>query len=115
MFRNPEIHIEFDELIRPVDTIISMVYSRDIKNRLPDLFEKYKELSLIHQSSHKDLNDILKESVKQCLLLLSKQYLKKKLFKVLSQDGLIYYIYTQIHLLAIGGLTELIDNMPITQ
>ena len=105
---------EFDQLINPVDTLISLIYKRELKFAILEFFQKYGEASLSNKGALEEMDITIKTFVSRTLASISKKY-RKKLRLVLTDDGIIYYIYSNFYVLMITELEERIDSMPPKQ
>jgi len=99
---------QFENDIFGLDAIIDIIFNRELKSFVNIVFEKYRDASLKVESSHKEIDGHIKISVKKCLLLISKSYMKK-LYNTFSQDGLIYYIYSCFYNLFVSELENKIN------
>lgn len=107
----PSEYTEFEQLINPTDTIITLIYRRELKYRLLEFFTKYESTSLTNPNALKELEALIKEFVSRTLQLLSGEYLKK-LHLVFNDDGIIYYIYSHFYSLTIAELEEKTESLP---
>jgi len=103
-------HTEFDTMIQPLDVIISIVYRRELSFEIPEFFNKYKEISLQHQPALEELEVLIKKSISRILTLFSKPYMNK-LHQILNDDGIIYYIYTNLFSLIVNDIESLLSSM----
>lgn len=87
---------EFEEYMIPLDIAITMVFKRELEKDIPEHFSKYGRDCLSNPNSLIELNDMLKAHVAKVLSLIAKDY-RKRLRKVYTDDGIIYYIYSNLH------------------
>ncbi len=104
----PENRSKFEEDIFALDTVIEIVFSRELKYKTNIIFEKYRGDSLKTESAQKEIDDNIKIAVKRCLILISSTY-RKQLYGIFSKDGLVYYIYSFFYNLFISELENKIN------
>lgn len=102
---------EFEQLISPTDTMITLIYRRELKYKLLEFFIKYESTSLTNPNALKELETLIKGFVSRTITLLSKDYIKK-LQIVFNNDGIIYYIYSHFYSLTIAELEDKIESLP---
>jgi len=99
---------KFEEDTFALDTIIDLIFNRELKYKINILFEKYREGSLKEESSQQEVDEYIKIAVKRCLQLVSSFY-RKQLFETFSKDGLVYYIYSCFYNLFVSELENKIN------
>jgi len=99
---------KFEEDTFALDTIIDLIFNRELKYKINILFEKYREGSLKEESSQQEVDEYIKIAVKRCLQLISSFY-RKQLFETFSKDGLVYYIYSCFYNLFVSELENKIN------
>jgi len=99
---------KFEDEIFALESIIELVYNRELKESANVIFEKYRNEGLTSLSSQKDIDEYIKDAVKKCLKLTSNKY-RKQLYNTFSEDGLIYYIYSFFYNLFITELENKIN------
>jgi len=103
---------EFEELMQPIDTVVSMVFKRELQNAINIIFNNYKESSIYNNSSQEDIDKCVKVGIERCLNLISKNYRKKVIKKVFTDDGIIYYLYMSLYTLTLSSLEDKISSIP---
>ena len=104
---------EFEEMMIPIDAVVTMVFKRELQNNVNGIFENYKENATSNNSSQSDIDKCVKEGIERCLSLISKNYRKKILNKVFTDDGIIYYLYMSLYTLILSDLENKISSIPI--
>ncbi len=107
----PSEYTEFEQLISPIDTMIALVYRRELKYRLLEFFTKYESSCLMHPNALEELEILIKEFVSRTIKLLAKEYIDK-LKVVFNDDGIIYYIYSHFYNLTITELEDKLESLP---
>lgn len=105
---------EFNQLINPVDTMIALIYKRELKFIILEFFHKYGDTSLSNKGALEEMDSIIKKFVFRTISNISKKY-RKKLRLVLTDDGIIYYIYSNFYNLVIIELEDKIESIPPKQ
>ena len=88
---------QYTEDLAPLYDIIETLFKERISNSLDHLIKhKYKETFLINETSKEEFNQLIKDNTHTIISFLSKSYIKYKLNKYYSNDGLIFLIMTTL-------------------
>ena len=101
---------QFELDLSPMDTIIALVFTHKMQRLLDEHYTNYKETSLSNTSAKKDILDIVKTYVKECLSQVSRRYRRKILREYFSNEGLVLYISGQIYDLVHADLSNRLNN-----
>jgi hypothetical protein len=82
----------FEVSMLPLNVMLKLYYDRIVKNQIIELYNKYKD-SFKNNSAQTEFDEILKDSVKNCLTLLSTEYLKTLKFEYYNDEGLLFFMY----------------------
>jgi len=104
-----EILNEFEIILLPLDTTITLVYENVLRHGLTTLHDKYKEDILNTKSAKESVADIVNDASKYALSLLSKKY-RKRLLQFYNHEGLAYYTYVNVNRLAMSHIDDLMSN-----
>ena len=100
----------FELLMSTADSVITMVYINSLRGRTLDIFANYKDNSLTNKTAGQEILTIVKDGTKECLLQLSKKYMKKVL-EHLSPDGTVLYISTHLKQLIENELRSMVNSV----
>lgn len=85
----------FEILMSPMDSVITMVFINSLRTRVLNIFVNYKDASLSNPNAVEEILQIVRDGTKDCLLQISKKYMKN-ILEYLSNDGLVLYISTHV-------------------
>lgn len=100
---------EFEELLIPLEVMISTVFTEHVKYQLIKLYQDHRHDVLISNAAMSTQEELISSNVKVILLQLSKTY-TKKLLSFYSNDGLLLYIISSLKKLIYSELSSRLEN-----